>query len=153
MGPYFKMLYPVKMLITLNSTEKSAVVELALNARLPDFIAQSCRFKCEYHICPVENYHLLTRVVAGLLSHPLVITCQRCLNDFFYHYDHSTTLAIAYSEELANQLMNVTEYECIVATDNQIDLVEILTDDLYLYLPEKHLDLTQCDAEMSGYVG
>lgn len=121
-------------------------VQIELSARLPDNIEHACSLDCEYQVQSYGHYYLLKLATKG----DIVITCQRCLHEFNHHYSNQTTLAICDSNELAEQLMN--DYECISSTNGEIDLNEVLTDELYLFVPDKHLNFEECNKEVQQFI-
>lgn len=121
-------------------------VQLTITERLPGNIQGPCLVNCEYQVRQENNYYLLTLTVNSRLD----IICQRCLHQFPYNYSNTITLAVCGSDELAVTLMN--HYECITSQNNQVDLSELLTDELYLYAPDNHLDLEDCDDVVSGFI-
>ncbi|STX51331.1 metal-binding, possibly nucleic acid-binding protein [Legionella busanensis] len=137
------------MLIDLKTQAKqleNQTVEVYVTKRLPNRIPTPCSLKCIYEVKPIDNYFLLSMQVSGTIE----IECQRCLNMFLYDYKNITTLAICNSEASAEKLME--KYECIVANNFFIDLVELVTDELHLYSPEYHLNIDDCDAEVSKFI-
>ena len=118
--------------------QSAETVSLNLHARLPERLGVPCDVTCTFDVQACADYYLLTTDVQGLLG----ITCQRCLGDFQHAYAHQTTLAICANEHVANDVMST--YDCMVAVDHQIDLIEVITDELNLFLPEKHLILDAC---------
>ncbi len=119
-----------------------------LQDRLPEHISSPCELSCEFQVeCVGGDYYLLTLKVTGSLE----IRCQRCLNVFQQDYSHQSQLAICQTDEMAETLM--ANYECTVANDNQVHLIDILTDDLHLFSPEKHQLFTDCDTEISRLIG
>lgn len=138
------------MQINLKTAAKEGQFQLSLSSRLPDYIVGPCELLCEYQIQEVMDYYLLTYTVRTPEANPLSIDCQRCLQPFSCPYTNTVTLAVCKSEEHAVKLMD--EYECFVSLDNQVDFRELLTDDLYLYVPVNHPDLGNCDQEVSQYI-
>ncbi len=138
------------MNICLNTYSKQSESQRALitlQERLPERISGPCQLTCDFHVVSYDNYFVLTLDIAGLL----VVTCQRCLHVFQVDYCHQSQLAVCVNDAVAETLME--HFECIVAGDHQVDLVEILTDELHLYSPEKHPNPTDCDIEMSQWIG
>ena len=120
---------------------------LNLHERLPERIASPCALSCDFYVENCTNYFLITFKVSGTLD----VICQRCLLAFPHEYHRETQLAICTTDALAETLME--HYECIVAQDNEINLTDILTDELYLYSPEKHEDPIDCDSEINQLIG
>lgn len=137
------------MLINLKTcalNTRSEPVTLTISKRLPANIEAPCTLVCEFQVQSVDNYFLLNLKVEGELT----IICQRCLHTFNHHYANSSTLAVCDTDETAERLL--PEYESIVATNNQVDLVELLSDELYLYSPEMHPEISQCDRGVEQYI-
>lgn len=117
-----------------------------ISERIPTYIEGPCLVDCDFSVQSMDSYYLLTLQVQA----DLIITCQRCLHDFAYHYSNKTDLAACHSEAQADALMS--EYECVVVKNDQLDLTEILTDELYLYSPNVHPKLTDCDQELEKFI-
>lgn len=113
-------------------------VQLTLSERLPSHIVSDCTLDCDYFVQRHPDYYLLKLHVAGMLS----IQCQRCWDVFIYPYDNHTELAVCRDEDVAEKLME--QYECITSSRGDVDLAQIVTDELYLYAPEKHAELIEC---------
>ena len=122
-------------------------VDIQLSERLPFYIVSDCKVHCDYFVKSFPGYYTLTLDVSGILP----IHCQRCLDEFKHHYVNHTELAICRDDTIAEQLMD--EYECIVSDQLEIDLHEIITDELHLYVPEKHTDLIDCHSEITSMIG
>ena len=116
-----------------------------LQERLPARVEGPCDITCTFHVAAASDHYLLNFEASGDVH----IICQRCLGTFLHAYHNKTTLAICPNDEIAEQLMD--SYECIVGR-GEIDLDDVLADDLHLFLPEKHLDYAQCDAEISQLI-
>ena len=127
--------------------EASQTVLVRIDDRKPAFVSSACELTCVFQVEACSNYYLLTMDVSGMLN----ITCQRCLGNFQHDYENRTQLAICADEDVAETLM--ASYECIVVNDSQIDLIDVVTDELFLFVPEKHPDFTGCDPAMSGLIG
>lgn len=137
------------MLINLRASttkEQPQRIEVELVERFPDNIIAPCKVICDYELQPYSDYYLLAMQVSGTIQ----IQCQRCLGTFEYPYDNSTTLAVCSSEEVAETLMS--DYESIVALNNQIDFKELITDELILNCPKKHPDINDCDSEVDRFL-
>jgi len=137
------------MLINLKTcalNTRSEPVKLDNFTRLPANIEPPCSLLCEFQVQSVDNYFLLHLKVEGDLN----IICQRCLHTFNHHYHNSSTLAVCDNDELAERLL--PQYESVVATNNQVDLIELLSDELYLYSPDMHPEIDQCDRSVEQYL-
>ncbi|MDP3561490.1 MAG: YceD family protein [Legionellaceae bacterium] len=118
--------------------QKTDYLSIKLEERLPGFVQSPCELTYQFQVEQYPNYYLIKLDVKGVLS----LVCQRCLGDYQYAYHNQTLLAVCRSETVAEQLMS--SYDCIVSETGEIDLSEIITDELHLFCPEKHEDLTQC---------
>ncbi|MGQ3887414.1 YceD family protein [Legionella sp. CNM-1927-20] len=137
------------MLIDLKTQAKQLegqTVEVYLKERMPNRIPAPCSLSCTYLVKEVDDYFLLSLEVSGQLD----IECQRCLKNFLYDYKNTTTLAICNADSCAEKLMD--KYECVVANNFFIDLIELVTDELHLYSPENHLNIGECDKEVSKFI-
>lgn len=106
--------------------------DLMITERLPFYIEAAPKICCYYQAKDMEDYILLTIQMESTLC----IQCQRCLQAFSYPYECTTVLAVCREDKTAERLM--TDYECMVSEQDKIDLTAIVTDDLYLSVPEKH---------------
>ena len=137
------------MLVNLKSSAVKAETQsfvLELSERLPAHLIAPCVVNGQFRLKTVDSYYVMELNINAILT----ISCQRCLNEFSYHYNNYTELAICNSDEDAEQLME--RYECIVAVNNQIDLLELVTDELHLYAPEFHPELKDCNDELSRFM-
>ncbi|WP_133129801.1 YceD family protein [Legionella yabuuchiae] len=123
-------------------------VELKIKERLPTHVEGPCTIHCDLSARVYEEgYYLLTLKIKA----NIVLVCQRCLQTFPYEYKNQVEIAVCDNEQTAEKLMS--HYECIVSPNYQLDIIEVLTDDLHLNLPEKHLELVKCDLEMLAIIG
>ena len=118
-----------------------------LHERLPERVVAPSELTCHFHVKSYDDYYLLTLDVTG----DLTIACQRCLQVFQHDHCHQTVLAVCASDAMAESLME--HYECIVVDDEQVDLVAVLTDELYLFSPVKHANSVDCDVEINQWIG
>lgn len=125
------------------SEQQALTIEI--KDRLPEHLNSPCIINSSFAVEAFQNYYLINLKSESNLT----VTCQRCLSEFSYPYTNQTELAVCSSEEIAEQMMD--RYDCIVAT-NEVDLEELLTDELYLYTPEFHLDHNYCDQEMNSFI-
>ncbi len=138
------------MLINLKISAAMAQLQqakLTLQDRLPTHINPPCMLNCQFKVTAMASDYLISLQVNADLS----ITCQRCLQEFLYHYSNQTELAVSRSEERAEKLMD--HYEGIVAPNGEVNLAELLTDELHLYTPKYHPQLSDCDEEISRFIG
>ncbi|NDH67405.1 MAG: hypothetical protein EBY22_05765 [Gammaproteobacteria bacterium] len=122
----------LKSLKTLAKQSHPVQLTVEVNERLPYYIQAPCVLTCEVAVQHERRYYVLNLKSSG----QLIINCQRCLQDFAYAYNHKSEVAICESDEIANQLMS--SMDCMVQSDDDLDLLEIVTDDLHLFSPEKH---------------
>ena len=125
----------------------SRTVQLSIQDRKPAYVTSPCEVTCEFTVEACKGYYLLTLNVSGSFE----IACQRCIDDFHHHFENQTQLAVCSNDDVAETLK--TSYECIVVNDYQVDLIDIVTDELHLFLPEKHPDPAECELEISGLIG
>lgn len=137
----------MKICLKSKSKEKEVhTVRLRMQDRIPKRIQVPCELLCSYHIEARDGYYILALEVLGQLS----IVCQRCLKSFEYSYQNKTQLAVCVNEMLAESLMH--QYDCIVVHEHELSLVEIVTDELHLFLPEMHENSVDCDRETSQWI-
>jgi uncharacterized protein len=123
-----------KSLKTLAKLANPLSLDIEIHERLPGFIPEPCKLRCEIAVQPAREHFILRLKTTG----PVVVSCQRCLESFVHYYDHKTELAICSSEEIATQMMSTID--CTVQADDELDLLAIVTDNLHLFIPEKHED-------------
>lgn len=120
--------------------------KIVINERLPDFIAAPCELEVIFQVKAEDNFYLINLQVRGELT----ITCQRCVHEFNLNYDNSTVVAVARSDERAEQLLE--HYECIVASNWQVSLDDLIIDELHLYPPQFHQQISDCSAEVNEFL-
>jgi len=125
----------------------SRTVVVRVEDRKPTRVSSQAELTCVFKVEDCTDYYLLTLDVSGSLE----ITCQRCVTDFQQEYMNQTKLAVCANDEIAERLM--ASYECVVVNNYEIDLMDIVTDELHLFLPEKHPDIAGCDLDISGLIG
>ena len=109
-------------------------LELILTDRLPAALHSPVKIQTQFQVKAYGDYYLLSIKTSAALE----LTCQRCLDDITINYQNDLTLAICDSEDQAEQATQA--FESIVSGNQFIDLVEILTDELHLYAPDRHID-------------
>jgi uncharacterized protein len=124
--------------------QQNTTVEL--KERLPAHIVLPCQVACQFVVKSFYRYYLITLKADSILT----LICQRCLKEFTYHYRNQTELAVCDSDKMAEQLMD--QYECIVSPNELVDLNELLTDELHLYGPEFHPQVSDCNNEVSRFI-
>ncbi|GGI91341.1 YceD family protein [Legionella impletisoli] len=118
-------------------------IEIQLNDRLPAHVVGPCLMRCDLSAqFYEEDYYILSLKTNA----NIILSCQRCLQAFSYEYKNQVELAVCDEEQTAEKLMS--HYECMVINNYHLDMIEVLTDDLHLNLPEKHVDFQECDREM-----
>ncbi|KTD22302.1 metal-binding, possibly nucleic acid-binding protein [Legionella lansingensis] len=132
---------------TLSAKAEGEHIVLELRERLPTHLISPCTVNCHFSVEKCNDYYLLHLNVESNLG----IICQRCLQEFSYHYDNTSELAIVSCDEMADKLME--QFECVVADNNQVDLKELVTDELHLYIPELHAKSSDCDHNVDKFIG
>jgi uncharacterized protein len=126
----------LKSLKNLALQNEPVQLTVEVTDRLPYYIYGPCTLSCTLKVRKEPNYYSIEFRNSGDLR----INCQRCLQDFTYHYEHHSELALCATEEIANRMM--TSMDCTVQSGDDLDIQAILTDDLHLFCPEKHADCT-----------
>ena len=119
---------------------------LTIDDRLPSFLRAPCHLSVTYSIEANDDFYLLHLRVLGELNS----ICQRCLQEFHFSYDNPTNIAVCRSDERAEQLLE--QYECVVSTNFQVDLEELIIDELHLYAPQVHPLVKDCDSEINKFI-
>lgn len=127
-----------KSLKTLATQAAPMQVQFTIQERLPFFVQGHCELNCEFEVEKRADYYLLSSTVQGNIP----IVCQTCLEEFDYAYHQNHELAICTDELRAEKLMS--SLDCIVNPMDEIDLLAIVTDDLHLFCPERHVDSMDC---------
>ena len=122
-------------------------IVITLQERLPERIIRPCEFTCIFHVVSYGDYYLLTLDIVGALA----VKCQRCLSVFEHEYCNQSKLAVCRTDTVAEALME--HFECVVAENDEIDLLDILADELHLFSPEKHNNYMDCNNEISQLIG
>lgn len=117
--------------------------KVTINERLPDYIIGPCHLDVQYYVEAKDDFYLIHLSVAG----ELVISCQRCMEEFNFSYDNQTVIAACRSDDRAEQLLE--HYECIVTPNWQVELNDLIIDELYLYVPLFHPEIGDCDSEIN----
>ena len=120
--------------------------KITINERLPSFIASPCQLNVLYDVKAEEGFYLINLEVNG----ELVVLCQRCLQEFNLTYNNQTKIAVARNDERAEQLLE--HYECIVSTNHQVELEDLVIDELHLYVPQFHEETKDCDEEVNQFL-
>lgn len=125
--------------------EKTEIL-LTLQERLPEYLHTPCQVAIELNIKKQDDYWLLHLKTQADLH----INCQRCAEDFVLPYINETELAVCETEARAESLLAL--YDCIVDDRAELSLDNIITDELYLYVPQFHPDLQDCDKIVHQYI-
>ncbi|KTD06432.1 metal-binding protein [Legionella gratiana] len=116
---------------------------IMLSERLPNFITAPCSLDVTYWVEAKEDFYLIYLHVTGKLP----LQCQRCLDEFNFPYDNKTVVAVCRNDERAEQILEY--YECIVSANLQVSLEDILIDELHLYAPQFHAEMSDCSSEIN----
>ena len=119
---------------------------ITISERLPHFVTKACELHVTYQVEAKDNFYLVNLHVNGELQ----LQCQRCLEEFNYPYDNNTVIAVCRDEERAEQLLE--HYECIVSPNLQITLDDLIIDELHLYAPQFHPEITECSSEINQFL-
>lgn len=117
-----------------------------ITERLPYYVNAPCLVDCIYQLEKEDDYYLLILQLKIKAN----ITCQRCLSSFEDEYQHETKIALCRREQRAEQLLS--KFDTIVIPEDEIDLLELITDELNLNLPELHLNIENCNPEMKDFL-
>lgn len=66
------------------------------------------------------------------VSADLQLLCQTCLTEMTFQIDHDFTLCVVSDEEQAEQ---ITEYDAVIADDEELSVLPLFEDELILSLP------------------
>jgi uncharacterized protein len=119
---------------------------LTVSERLPHWVTSPCDLAVAYHVEAKEGFYLVHLHVHGALH----LQCQRCLDEFNYLHDNNTNIAVCRDDERAEKLLE--HYECIVAPDFQVSLEDLIIDELHLYVPQFHPEVTDCSSEINQFL-
>lgn len=131
-----------------NYAKKSSFEQsnFSLKDRLPEHIHAPCEVACSFLVEDCRNYYKLNLKILALLN----ITCQRCMADFKYAYQNDSNIAVCRNDDVADELMS--SMECIISTQGEVELEDIITDDLYLYAPDRHENPCDCDDAVNKWL-
>lgn len=124
----------------------SGPVTLTLNDRLPTHIEAPCTLNCDFQLEAVDDYHLLHLAVTG----DITIICQRCLQPFASSYSNQSSMALCRDDAQAERLL--PQYESVVIENNQVNLIDLLSDEMFLYSPQMHENTEGCDDSINQYI-
>ena len=119
---------------------------LTVTDRLPHFVLAPCVLDVKYHIVAKEDYYLAHLHVSAALH----LQCQRCLDEFNCSYDNHTVIAICRDDARAEELLE--HYECIVSETLQISIEDLVIDELYLYAPQSHPEISHCSSQINDFL-
>jgi uncharacterized protein len=110
-----------------------------LSERLPSHLCEPCTVSVNFHVQKQDDYFLLHLETQADLN----IICQRCSQEFQRPFKNDTLLAICNNDARAESLGVL--YECVVADKGELELETVITDELYLYSPQFHQEIEDCD--------
>ena len=116
--------------------------KLILTEHLPSFLNGPCEVQTTYRVEAKDDYYLIHLHVKGELN----VLCQRCMQEFKFDHDNSTVIAVCKNEDRAESLLEI--YESIVSLNGQVVLEDLVRDELYLYVPQSHPNIEDCDEEV-----
>lgn len=119
---------------------------ITVSERLPEFITAACEMRVTYQVEAKDDFYLIHLHVGGKLP----LRCQRCMEEFNYPYDNNTIIAVCRSDERAEMLLE--QYECIVSGNFQVNLDDLIVDELHLYAPQFHPEITDCSSEINQFL-
>ncbi len=135
------MLY-LRELAQQGMQQKCVIIE----ERLPAFLASPCQLNVTYQVEDKRNHYLINLTVEGQLT----VSCQRCMQEFELPYSNATVIAVARSDERAEQLLE--HYESMVSSNGKVSLEELISDELHLYVPQFHEEIKDCDQEINQFL-
>lgn len=131
-----------KATVIAAAVEQHAIAQI--ETRLPRHVEHVAPVDCDYRVVQKDDYYILDMETAAVVD----VCCQRCLEPFQYSYHHQQTIACCLNEATAHRLMKL--YDCIVVPDGIVDLIEVITDDIHLNVPEMHADVSlTCSSSLS----
>jgi len=95
------------------------IIQIIVSERLPAVMCEPSMVQCSYSIHKKRSKYFFKMHLSGSIQ----LECQRCLSVWRYAYENEHILE---------------EDELMIDAEMRIDLVDIVTDDLHLFLPEKH---------------
>lgn len=119
---------------------------VTLSDRLPHYLSSPCEVTARYQAKIKDDFYLLELHVSGALT----VTCQRCMEDYDLAYDNMTQLAVCRTDERAEQLLE--HFECVVSKNGSIELEELIIDELHLYVPHFHPEISDCSSEVNQFL-
>lgn len=126
--------------------QQSQTHHLVVSDDLPVSLKGPCALDVSYRVEAQNDIYLIHLRVVG----DLTAICQRCMHEYPLSYDNQTVIAVCRSDARAEELLE--EYECIVASNWQVSLDELIHDELHLYVPEFHPDFNACDDEINQFL-
>ena len=137
------------MKLCLKSQAKQAglrQVALTLVDRLPAQLQGPCALRCDLDVTQQGEYYLLRLALFGETT----LTCQRCLNAFSHGINTQSELAVCRDDATADSMM--ARFDCLVSADDELDIIEIVTDEMHLFLPESHPEPSDCQEEIGRMI-
>ena len=111
---------------------------ITLTERLPRHLSAPCIIHGSFIVHAEQEVYRIVLDTHSVLS----LCCLRCAEEYQTHYVQQTSLIVCLSEQLAARYMAVGD--CIVLENPYLNLIDILTDELHLFAPEKHIDVKEC---------
>lgn len=108
--------------------------QLTITDRLPLHLIAPASLSCQWELTPLSGAERLTLTLSGSLE----IECQRCLSAFTLPYQHEVQIALCKNSDA--MMHYETQYECLLLNELPDSLAELVTDELHLSVPEKHLE-------------
>ncbi len=123
--------------------QEKSTREFLIRERLPSFLTSPCHLSVDYYAEKRDQVFLLHLQLCGELT----VICQRCMEEFPYHYEQKIVLAVCRDEERAEQLME--HYETVVAQEDVVNLEELVVDELHLSAPQFHQEMSDCGHDVN----
>jgi uncharacterized metal-binding protein YceD (DUF177 family) len=127
---------------SLANRGKKEDISLIINERVPDFLEGPCEVLVNYEVKAQPRYYLIHLKTSATLRG----ICQRCSESFTIPYQHEDELCVCLNEEDSSDLLD--KYECVMATNGCVDLLDIITDELYLHAPQHHASIEACNQDV-----
>lgn len=133
----------LKALAARHEPQSFAIV---LDDRLPQQLSSPCLLEGQIAASVEKDGYRITLSVQSALT----VMCLRCLASYQMAYKRSAVLHAYFDERMATQRMG--EEEVIVLDSTTLHLSDILTDDLHLFVPDRHIDHTSCDTMITQWI-
>lgn len=107
-------------------------LDVLLKDRLPTHIVSPCAIHCEWKLDSYSNHLILSLKLTADLN----LLCQRCGQAFSYPFYHENQIAFCHNQNTLEKLL--PEMDCLLIEELPGEITELITDELHLYVPEKH---------------